>query len=294
VQKAYLAGRLHLLPFPGSLIFWGALPFFKLRSELPMAMQIPLLNVCDRRERPRGLSIFQSGWLHEPRAGEPESEPMRDKLRNTYRRTHRWERVERYVDDLAVAGEKVRLAHLLFSTDPQAVGLYGKPMARNAQIWTDQYELLLDGPRAGREEIEQAARVLREGGKFGYRLYCAPMRVGKYEVFWHLPLVAFFHNVFRLIRFIWPVFSMLVILIMVLGLVTGIKERWTIGNSLYYAFITAFTIGYGDLAPKYPLTKLLSVVIGLIGFLFTGILVAIGVESMRYTITGRTPFNHRE
>jgi hypothetical protein len=191
VRKAYLAGGLHLLPFPGSLIFWGAPPFLKLRSELPTAMQIPLLNVCDRRERPRGLRILQSGWLHEPRADEPESEPVRDKLRNTYRRTHRWERIERYEDDLAVAGEEVRLAHLLFSTAPEVIGLYGKPMARNAQIWTDQYDLLLDGPRAGREELKRAARVLRKGGRFGYRLYYPPMRVGKYEVFWHLPLVSF-------------------------------------------------------------------------------------------------------
>jgi voltage-gated potassium channel len=78
---------------------------------------------------------------------------------------------------------------------------------------------------------------------------------------------------------------------MLLGLVTGVREGWTIGNSFYYAFITAFTIGYGDFAPKYPLTKTLAVVIGLIGFLFTGILVAIAVEALRYTITGKTPLD---
>jgi hypothetical protein len=191
VRKAYLAGELHLLPFPGTLIFWGAPPFLKLRSEFPLAMQVPLLNVCDRREAPRGLRILQSGWLHEPRMGKPESEAIQDKLRNTYRRTHRWERVERYEDDLAVPGEEVRLAHSLFSTDPNVVGLYGKPMARNSQIWTDQYELLLDGPHATREELNRAALTVQQGGTFGYRFYYQPMRVGKYEVFWHLPLVAF-------------------------------------------------------------------------------------------------------
>ena len=50
VRKAYLGGSLHLLPFPGSLIFWGCLPYLKLQRELPLAMQIPLLNVCDRHE----------------------------------------------------------------------------------------------------------------------------------------------------------------------------------------------------------------------------------------------------
>jgi hypothetical protein len=191
VRKAYLAGGVHLLPFPGSLIFWGTVPFLKLRSEFPMAMQIPLLNVCDRHERPRGLRILQSGWLHEPHPDKPELEPTGDKLRNTYRRTHRWEKTERHEDDLAAAGEEDRLMRVLFSSNPEVVGIYGKPMARNSQIWTEQYELLLDGPRAGRKDLQRAVRVLRKGGSFGYRIYYPPMRVGKYEVFWHLPLVAF-------------------------------------------------------------------------------------------------------
>jgi hypothetical protein len=39
--------------------------------------------------------------------------------------------------------------------------------------------------------LNHAAQALRGGGRFGYRFYYPPMRVGKYEVFWHLPLVAF-------------------------------------------------------------------------------------------------------
>jgi len=191
VRKAYLAGSLHLLPFPGSLIFWGAPPFLKLLSEFPPAMQIPLLNVCERHEGPRGLRILQSGWLTEPRSDRPDSNQAPGKLRNTFRRTHRWERIERFEDDLAFVGDEVRMAHALFSSDPEVVGLYGKPMARNSQIWTDQYRLLLDGPRAGREELKRAAHALREGGHFGYRVYYPPMRVGKHDVFWHLPMVSF-------------------------------------------------------------------------------------------------------
>jgi hypothetical protein len=191
IRKAYLAGHLHLLPFPGSLIFWGAPPFLKMQSEFPLAAQIPLLDACDRHEAVRGLRILQSGWLSEPRADRPKPGKMKDKLRNTYRRTNRWERIEQFQDELAVVGDDVRLAHVLFSTDPDVVGLYGKPMARNSQIWTDQYRLLLDGPRAGREELRRAAQAIREGGRFGYRIYYPPMRVGKYEVFWHLPLVSF-------------------------------------------------------------------------------------------------------
>jgi hypothetical protein len=191
VRKAYLGGSLHLLPFPGSLVFWGCPPFLKLQGELPLAMQVPLLNVCDRREAPQGLRIPQSGWMHEPRVDLPEPDLHKGKLRNTYHRTHRWARIVRDADELSVAGREDSMAHVLFSAAPEDVGLYGKPMARNAQIWTYQYKLLLDGPRAGREQLRRAAAALRGGGQFGYRFYFPPMQAGRYEVFWQRPLVAF-------------------------------------------------------------------------------------------------------
>ena len=103
--------------------------------------------------------------------------------------------------------------------------------------------------------------------------------------------VSFFRYVFRIIKFIWPIFSSLLILIMLLGIVIGIREGWTIGNSLYFAFITGFTIGYGDITPQYPLTKILAVAIGLVGFLFTGILVALAVQALQITIRGETPLD---
>jgi len=194
VRKAYLAARLHLLPFPGSLIFWGAPNYLKLASRLPLAMQIPLLKVCERHEAPRGLRIPQSGWLHEPHPDAPEAVPGMHKLRNTFRRTHRWERLERHEDVLATGSKEDRMARVLFSSTPDDIDLYNKPMARSAQIWTDRYELLLDGPRAGAKEMRRAANTVYGGGHFGYRFFPAPMMVGRHEVFWHLPLAAFVHS----------------------------------------------------------------------------------------------------
>ena len=44
VQEAYLAGTLHLVPFPGSLVFWGVPGYRKLQKQLPLAQQMPLLH----------------------------------------------------------------------------------------------------------------------------------------------------------------------------------------------------------------------------------------------------------
>ena len=189
VRRAYLAGQLNLLPFPGSLVFSGAQPFLQLRRELPLAMQIPLLPVVSRRESPFGLRVPQAGWMHEPHPDHPVPEPQRIPLRNTFRRTHRWARIHRHEDELGVADGEDRVAHVLFST-PDDLGLYGKPMARNAQLWTHDFQLLLDGPRAKPAELERTATALREGGHFGYRFQYPAMRVGQYEVYWHRPLVA--------------------------------------------------------------------------------------------------------
>jgi hypothetical protein len=191
VQKAYLAGELHLLPFPGSLLFWGTAPYLKLHAELPLALQIPLLHAVARHEGPLGIRVPQSGWLHEPRPGQTEPTEFHGPMRNTYKRTHRWARVHRDEDELALEGREDRLVRVLFSTAGDDMGLYGKPMARNAQLWTEDCRLLLDGPDATREAIHQAFHQIHNGGLFGYRFQFPAMRVGLHEVYWHRPLVAY-------------------------------------------------------------------------------------------------------
>ena len=191
VQKAYLAGELHLLPFPGSLLFWGTKPYLQLHEELPLALQNPLLHVLARHEGPLGIRVPQAGWLHEPRPGNPEPSDFHGPLRNTYKRTHRWARVHRDEDELALNGHEDKLVRVLFSTAGDDMGLYGKPMARNAQLWTHDSHLLLDGPRATRDDIHRALHQVRQGGMFGYRFQFPAMRVGLHEIYWQRPLVAY-------------------------------------------------------------------------------------------------------
>ena len=184
-RDAYLAGDLHLLPFPGSLLFFHAPGYGKLAGELPAAKQIPLLYSIERDESPHGIRVTQSGWMHEV-----EQPSKHGPFRNTVKRTNRWTRVHRHEDELPVLTLEQKVTHTLFSAAAEDLGLYGKPMARNSQVWTSDYRLLLDGPNAGREEVAAAIREVDAGGVFGYRFFYPPMRVDGGEVFWHRPLVA--------------------------------------------------------------------------------------------------------
>lgn len=76
-----------------------------------------------------------------------------------------------------------------------------------------------------------------------------------------------------------PLWLSLVAFIIVLGQIVGKKEGWLPFESFYWSFITATTVGYGDIRPTRRSSKVLSIIIGFAGLLFSGILVAIAVHS---------------
>ncbi len=71
---------------------------------------------------------------------------------------------------------------------------------------------------------------------------------------------------------------MLCALIILLGAIVGNIESWKFFNAIYWAFITALTVGYGDIRPLHKVSRVLSVIIALIGIMLAGIVVAITVE----------------
>jgi hypothetical protein len=189
VRAAYLAGQLLLVPSPASLVFFEHPRYRALAGELPRAMQIPLLHLFPRVEGSCTIRIPQSGWLDETDPSTGRS-PQGHHVVSHVIRTHRWQRLAR---DSGIHGDGMytdKVSVALFSTEPGAVELYDKPMARNSQIWTEDYRLLLDGPRADRAAISRAASAVDAGGRFGYRMYYPPMRAGTRELFWHAPLIA--------------------------------------------------------------------------------------------------------
>ena len=190
VRAAYLAGALVLLPSPAVLVLFEHPRYRALGRELPRAMQIPLLHLFPRVEGSCAIRIPQSGWLDEADATGATAGAHGHKIVAHLTRTHRWQRVARDADVHGDGAYTDRVSVALFSTTPEAIDLYDKPIARNAQIWTDAYTLLLDGPLATRAQLLHASGVVDVGGRFGYRMYYPPMRAGLRELFWHVPVIA--------------------------------------------------------------------------------------------------------
>jgi hypothetical protein len=82
------------------------------------------------------------------------------------------------------------------------------------------------------------------------------------------------------LRVVWPILSVLLLLIIGLGVVVGLLEGWSVHESIYFAFVSGLTIGYGDLAPKSLLTRALAIAIGVCGVLLTALVAAIAVKAL--------------
>jgi len=93
-------------------------------------------------------------------------------------------------------------------------------------------------------------------------------------------------GLFTGLRIVWPILSVLFVLIIALGLVVGLVEGWSVHESIYFAFVSGLTIGYGDLAPKSLLARVLAILIGVCGVLVTALVAAIAVKALTKATDG--------
>jgi len=79
---------------------------------------------------------------------------------------------------------------------------------------------------------------------------------------------------------VWPIMSGLLIIMALCGVAIGRVEGWPLSDSIYFAFVSGLTIGYGDLVPTEPLSRVLAVLVGFTGILLTGLVAAVGVRAL--------------
>ena len=76
-----------------------------------------------------------------------------------------------------------------------------------------------------------------------------------------------------------PLWLTCAVAIAMLGAVAGKKERWSHFDSVYWSFVTATTVGYGDVHPVHRASKVIAILIALVGLITTGILIAVAVHA---------------
>jgi len=104
--------------------------------------------------------------------------------------------------------------------------------------------------------------------------------------------VEFIQMFFVALWYMAPLIGLLVAVIIILGRITGIREGWSRSESLYYAFITATTVGYGDFHPRKGLSRVLAVAISFVGIVLTGIIVAIALQAAVHAFRNSPDFKH--
>jgi len=82
------------------------------------------------------------------------------------------------------------------------------------------------------------------------------------------------------LKILWPIVSALLLIQFTLGIVAGIVEQWSLGESVYFTCITGLTIGYGDLVPKHLIFRVAAVVIGIVGVVLMGLIAAVAVRAL--------------
>jgi len=78
-----------------------------------------------------------------------------------------------------------------------------------------------------------------------------------------------------------PIIIFLMGLLFLIANATSRIEKWqNFTESLYFTFITALTVGYGNTVPKTPRGRVLSVISAFIGVVLTGLIVSVALNAV--------------
>jgi fructose-specific phosphotransferase system IIC component len=98
----------------------------------------------------------------------------------------------------------------------------------------------------------------------------------------------FFTGLGYALRLAWPVLSAILAVQVALGLLIGFIEGWSVGDALYFTFVTGLTIGYGDIVPRQALARALAIGVGICGLFLTGLIAGIAVYALRAALERST------
>ena len=92
-----------------------------------------------------------------------------------------------------------------------------------------------------------------------------------------------------LLRSFYPIWGGIAILISFMGILIGqLEEDLSVGEALYFAWVTGTTVGYGDLVPTLVITRVLAILVAILGIVLTGIIVTMAIEAAKIVVESNT------
>ena len=94
----------------------------------------------------------------------------------------------------------------------------------------------------------------------------------------------FGRHLFGMLRFVRGVLLSLFLVLIASALVISALDGIPISDALYFTFITALTVGFGDITPASGLTRAIAVLVGVVGVILVGMVVAISTRALKLAV----------
>ena len=80
------------------------------------------------------------------------------------------------------------------------------------------------------------------------------------------------------------VIASLILIIIIGAMLIARIEQLPLGESLYFSFVTGLTIGFGDIVATTAAGRIISILLGVTGILFSGLVVAAAVYALQRAV----------
>jgi len=87
-----------------------------------------------------------------------------------------------------------------------------------------------------------------------------------------------------MLHFVRGVLFILLLILVAAALILAHAEHLAVFEALYLTFITALTVGYGDIAPVSTMGRTATIVIGVVGVVLMGLIVAVATRALKLAV----------